>query len=146
MFKLFSESTQYAIQAMIHLACNLDKKTNVNIIAEKEGIPSQYLGKIVQVLSKHNLIKATRGRGGGISLNYSPKDIKIIDIVIAINGPFKNPEMCVYGLDFCVDTAPCPVHKQWKGLKEDMKIKLMDQNLLSLSNNLKEKHKSMVRE
>ena len=143
MLKLFSESTQYAIQAMIHLSVNPEKRTMVSIIAEKENIPSQYLGKIAQILSKHGLIKTTRGRSGGLILSCPPEDIKILDIVLAINGPYPDPEMCVFGLDFCVDSAPCPVHKEWKGLKEDIKKKLMNQNLRSLANELKKKHAMM---
>ena len=143
MLKLFSETAQYAIQTMLHLACNPEKKTMVSAIAEEEGIPSQYLGKIVQTLSKHSLIKTTRGRGGGISLNKKPKNIKIVDILTAIDGPPQNPEICVFGLDECLDAAPCPVHSEWKSLKAEIKNKLINKNLLSLSKELKKKHKIM---
>ena len=144
MFKLFSESTQYAIQTMIHLACNPKDKTMVSAIAKSEDIPPHYLGKIAQTLAKHHLIKTSRGRTGGIILNKPPEDIRIIDIVVAINGSPETPEMCVFGLDFCSDSAPCPIHPEWKGLKEDIINKLMNQNLLSLADELKKKHNFMT--
>ena len=141
---IFSETTKHAIQAMIYLATYRDKPILVKTISEYYSIPGFYLSKIMQTLSKHNLIHSIRGRGGGVMLNKSPKKIFISDIIVAIDGKNENKEMCIYGLDYCSDSAPCPIHKRWKKIKPQITDGLINQNLEYLSKELIKKHKSLL--
>ncbi|MBC8311406.1 MAG: Rrf2 family transcriptional regulator [Candidatus Marinimicrobia bacterium] len=125
---------------MIYLAVNDEKLILVHQIAEDYKIPKYYLAKIVQTLSKHNLIKSTRGRNGGIQLSKPAGEIKILDIIHAINGPPGDSEMCIFGLDICSDLVPCPVHEVWKSMKADINDKLIHQNLESLAKEVHRKH------
>ena len=140
---IFSESSKHAIQAMIYLATHKDKPVLVKAIAEYYSIPLFYLAKIVQTLSKHNLLNSIRGRGGGIMLNKNPKKILISDIVLAIEGKKEGKEMCVYGLDICSDSVPCPIHENWKIIKPLIKDQLIHQNLEYLSEELLKKHEDL---
>jgi len=85
---IFSESVKHAIQAMIYLASHRDKPVLVNTISEYYSIPGFYLAKIVQILSKHNLVNSIRGRGGGIMLNKPPKKMRlfIVQHSLSIKG------------------------------------------------------------
>ena len=138
---MFSESVKHSIQAMLHLANNNDKLIMVNQIAEIHDIPKHYLAKLVQILSKHHLIKSVQGRNGGIRLNKPAAEIKIIDIFNAINGPPPEHETCVFGLDICSDQVPCPIHSDWKKMKLQLENKLFNRNLEELNKELKKKHK-----
>lgn len=138
---MFSESVKHSIQAMLHLANNNDKLIMVNQIAEIYDIPKYYLAKLVQILSKHHLIKSVQGRNGGIRLNKPAAEIKIIDIFNAINGPPPEHETCVFGLDICSDQVPCPIHSDWKKMKLQLENKLFNRNLEELNKELKKKHK-----
>ena len=140
MLNIFSESIKHAIQAMIYLASHQNERVKVSTIAVDYDIPKFYLAKLVQNLAKHHLIKATRGRSGGIALNKPAKDIRIIDIIHAIDGPAPEDEMCVFGLDVCTDKVPCPVHDIWSGIKEDIKQEFHHQNLKDLAIRLEKKH------
>lgn len=131
---LYSKSSEYAIQAMIYLAENQSmKRIMVNKIAAEYDIPVYFLAKIVQTLSKHHLIRSFRGRNGGIQLNKPAKDIRIIDIVYAIDGPPPEVEMCVIGLDECSDSIACPLHNNWKIIKENIRVLLGHENLDTLA-------------
>lgn len=141
MIPMFTESVKHAIQAMIYLAVNQDKLVMVSTIAEDYNIPKYYLAKIVQTLSKHNLIKSLRGRNGGIKLNKPAKDIRVIDIIHVIDGPPPEQEMCIFGLDICSDSVPCPVHDVWKTMKNDLNEKLIHQDLEKLAKEVHKKHK-----
>ncbi len=138
---MFSESVKHSIQAMIHLAENDGKLIMVNHIAENCKIPKHYLAKLVQTLSKHHLIKSVQGRNGGIQLNKPPSEIKIIDIIHAIEGPPPENEMCIFGLDKCSDQVPCPIHSDWKKMKLQLEDKLFNRNLDDLNKELQKKHK-----
>jgi len=138
---MFSESAKYAIQAMIYLAENQkDGLILVSQISEDYDIPKFYLSKLIQTLSKNNLLKSSRGRRGGIKLSKPAKDIRIIDIVHIIDGLPPENEMCLFGLDICSDSVPCPVHDVWKKMKQEINDKLMNQNLEFLAKEINRKH------
>ncbi len=125
---------------MIYLAENQDKNNiMVSKIADDYDIPRHFLAKLVQSLAKHHLIKSTRGRNGGIQLNKPARDIRIIDIVYAIDGPPPEVDMCVIGLDECSDDVPCPLHDRWKLIKEDIRTLLGHENLEHLANEIERK-------
>ena len=120
MLNLFSETIKHTIQAMIYLASHDNQRVMVSQISDYYDIPKAYLAKLVQILAKHRLIQATRGRKGGIKLYKPAKDIRIIDIIHAIDGPSPDEELCVFGLDMCSDSVLCPVHDVWKNMKENI--------------------------
>jgi len=141
---IYSKSSIYGIQAMIYLAEHKEKsKIIVSKISEDYKIPPQFLSKLVQVLAKHHLIQSFKGRNGGIRLNKDPKEIKIIDIVYAIDGPPPEQEMCVIGLDVCDDSVACPLHNNWKIIRENITSMLSNENLEKLTLEMLRKRKTL---
>tara|TARA_B100001013_G_scaffold303945_1_gene206239 strand:- start:815 stop:1327 length:513 start_codon:yes stop_codon:yes gene_type:complete len=142
---LYSKSAEYAIQAMIYLAeIRSEKPVMTSIIAKEYDIPYQFLAKIVQVLVKQRLIKATRGRTGGINLYRNAKDIYLHQIVDAIDGPPPDQDQCAIGLDLCSDDTPCPLHHNWKPIRNAIRKMLESENLKELANRVTEKRKLMT--
>ena len=143
---LYSKSAEYAIQAMIYLTENkFDSPTMIHKIASSYGIPSQFLSKIMQSLVKHRLIHATRGRTGGVTLAKSPEKIYLNDIVVCIDGPILENPQCVIGLNLCSDEVPCPLHDQWKPIKEKMRQMLENESLKHLADRVIAKREKMNR-
>ncbi len=141
---IYSKSAEYAIQAMIYLALNGNNdKIMVSEIAENYDIPRHFLAKLVQSLAKHHLVQSTRGRGGGIRLNKPASEIKIIDIVRAVDGPPPEVDMCVIGLDECSDDVPCPLHEQWKLIKDQISALLNQDNLENLAREVIKKREQL---
>lgn len=84
MLKL-SKKTEYALMAMKHIALN----QNRNCISAKEisddyDIPYELLSKILQSLSKNNIILSTQGVKGGYSISKIPDDISLSEIIKAV--------------------------------------------------------------
>jgi len=137
---MFTESVKYAIQTMMHLAVNQNDFFLINTIAEDYDIPKFYLSKLVQSLSNYHLVRSKPGRNGGIKLNKPSEEIKIIDIIYAIEGPPPEKEMCIFGIDICSDSVPCPVHEKWKPMKKKLHNEFMEKDLASLAKELHRKH------
>ena len=76
---LFTKSTAYALQALIELS-KYDKPIDVNTLSEKTDIPKPFLAKLLQNLSKKNLIKSYKGIHGGFLLTKKPEEIKVLEI------------------------------------------------------------------
>ncbi len=61
--------------------------TSVRDIAERTGLPQPYLEQILLALKGAGLVRSKRGVGGGYVLAKAPTDIKVSDIISAVDGP-----------------------------------------------------------
>ena len=83
-----TRASDYALRGMQYLAsqpggsvCMLSK------ISETQGVPSSFLGKIFQNLSRANIVNSHRGAGGGFSLARPADEITLLEIIEATEGP-----------------------------------------------------------
>lgn len=111
---MFSRACEYAIQALLDLA---ERPPGVYVpvreVANQRDIPYHFLGKIVQQLTRNGLLIASKGPNGGITLSGSAEDITLLQVVEAIDG-LDITTQCVIGLPTCQDSAPCPLHIDWR--------------------------------
>jgi Rrf2 family iron-sulfur cluster assembly transcriptional regulator len=79
----------YACRALLSLALHADEgaPTSVRDIAERTGLPQPYLEQILLALKGAGLVRSKRGVGGGYILARSPADIRLSDVVSAVDGP-----------------------------------------------------------
>ncbi|MET0323816.1 MAG: Rrf2 family transcriptional regulator [Ilumatobacteraceae bacterium] len=79
----------YACRALLSLALHAGHEgpTSVRDIAERTGLPQPYLEQILLALKGAGLVRSKRGVGGGYVLARDPADIKISEIVSAVDGP-----------------------------------------------------------
>jgi len=139
---LLPKTVQHAIQIMVHIAMiPKNSLTKVSKISEESNIPKSYLAKIVQILASKKLIKTKTGRTGGVTLAKKSNQIKIIDIVFAINDKKRGKEMCIIGIDECNDKAHCPLHHSWKKVKKTIYNQFSTQTLDTLVEELLKKKK-----
>ncbi|MGA0118241.1 MAG: RrF2 family transcriptional regulator [Ilumatobacteraceae bacterium] len=79
----------YACRALLSLTLHADEAgpTSVRDIAERTGLPQPYLEQILLALKGAGLVKSKRGVGGGYVLAKQPEDIRLSDIISAVDGP-----------------------------------------------------------
>jgi len=117
---IFSRTSQYAIQALIYLATQPSGRRVLNReIAQNLGVPSAYLAKILQGLSREKLLHSSRGRCGGFSLRPGAEKTSLLDIVLLTEGARVDRE-CLLGLKECTDETACPLHRKWKPVKKEI--------------------------
>src|SRR4030066_2145992 len=81
-----STKSQYGLRAMVYLAkCKRDV-CPLKFISKEERISFDYLEKILSKLEKTGLIKAKKGVQGGYFLAKKPSNIKISEILSALEG------------------------------------------------------------
>jgi Rrf2 family iron-sulfur cluster assembly transcriptional regulator len=130
---IFSRTSQYAIQALIYLAAQPSGKRELNReIAQNLGVPSPYLAKILQDLSRGKLLHSSRGRSGGFSLRPGAEMTSLLDIVLMMESPRADRE-CLLGLKACNDETACPLHRKWKPIKKEILARLGKVTLVSLA-------------
>ena len=106
-------------------------------ISEAIDSPEPFTAKILQVLVKNNIVKSSKGVGGGFMIfEEDLKLIKLVDIVIAIDGDSVFLR-CGLGLSNCSEDHPCPVHEKFKFVKKDLIYMLENTTLEELSLGIK---------
>ncbi len=136
--EMFSKACEYGIRASIYIAEKslLDKRVSLKEVAQAINSPEAYTSKILQQLSRSAIINSDKGPTGGFSMDkYMLNNVKLSMIVSAIDGDeiYKG---CALGLEKCNEKMPCPLHDQFKSIREDLKRMLETTTVKSLSLNL----------
>jgi Rrf2 family transcriptional regulator, iron-sulfur cluster assembly transcription factor len=83
-----SNKGRYAVRALFDIAFYNDgRPTQVKDIAEREGIPPRFLEQIFQDLKRAGIVGSKRGPQGGYSLAKRATEIRLGDVVRALEGP-----------------------------------------------------------
>ncbi|OGG56343.1 MAG: hypothetical protein A3F84_22200 [Candidatus Handelsmanbacteria bacterium RIFCSPLOWO2_12_FULL_64_10] len=136
---LLSRACTYGVRAVLFLATRTDTHpVLVKDIARRLGIPFHFLGKIVQEMVKAGVLVSYKGRNGGVALARPTNQIKVREVVEAIDGP-DLLKGCVLGLPECSGDHPCPLHDGWSGIREEIETMLGDRSVAEMMNGLAER-------
>ncbi len=124
---------RYAVMAMADLALFKDNgPTNLTDISLRQNISVAYLEQIFIKLKKNNLVKSVRGAKGGYVLEYSPEEIKISNIISAVDEEVKTLNCKKESKRGCNNrSTKCITHNLWDQLDQHInnffeKVKLQD--------------------
>ena len=105
---MFSQTTEYALRAVIHLAGQEGLKAPTTAqISCATLIPSNYLAKVLRSLSRAELVHSQRGPGGGHKLARDPTELTVLQVVNAVD-PLTRIQSCPLGLEHHREL--CPLH------------------------------------
>lgn len=83
-----SNKARYGVRAMFDIAYHNDgSPTQIRTIAERQAIPPRFLEQIFQDLKRAGLVTAKRGPKGGYALALEPDEVRVGDIIRAVEGP-----------------------------------------------------------
>lgn len=83
-----SNKGRYGVRALFDIAFHNDgRPTQIKDIAAREAIPARFLEQIFQDLKKAGLVGAKRGPRGGYHLARPAREIRLGDVVRALEGP-----------------------------------------------------------
>jgi Rrf2 family iron-sulfur cluster assembly transcriptional regulator len=136
---MFSKACEYAIRATIYIAMQSSQNLRVGLkdISKEIDSPEPFTAKILQQLSKNNIIESIKGPHGGFQIDKNDMSkIKLSQIVLAIDGDsiYKG---CGLGFKECSEKQPCPVHDKFKIIRDELKDMLENTTVLELSLGLK---------
>jgi len=108
---MLSNSSKYALKAVLYLAVKSSENHKIlaKEISEPTNIPKAYLSKILQDLSRHDIVSSLRGPGGGFYLSETNKTVPLMKIISVIDGDHRLTS-CMLSLNKCDANHPCPMH------------------------------------
>lgn len=135
---IFSKACELGLQAVLFLSTKEKRLFNATEVSKELKVPKEFVSKVLQILTNSGIVGSKKGKNGGFYLSKQPVEIKLIDIVAAIDGLdlFKT---CVLGFPGCSHEAPCPVHNKWGKLRDDAFKMLSEETLEDLKEKTKNK-------
>jgi len=129
----------YACRALLSLALHVDEPgqsgpTSVRDIAERTGLPQPYLEQILLALKGAGLVRSKRGVGGGYVLARPAEEIRLSEVVSAVDGPialgdFGEPHQ----EGACDHEGQCVLTHLWNLAGEYMRAHLASYTLASVA-------------
>ncbi|MDL1910449.1 Rrf2 family transcriptional regulator [Chloroflexi bacterium CFX6] len=127
-----TRQADYAVRAVLHLArAGNTERSATSAIAKEQNIPPSFLAKIISQLSIAGLLHTSRGARGGVTLARDPKDITLLEVVEAIDGPIQLNE-CVGDSGACTFDDNCPIKPIWCDAQEELVRRLKNATFAQL--------------
>jgi FeS assembly SUF system regulator len=125
MFRL-NRLTDYAVVVMSQMAQHPGQMRNTSEISQDSNVPLPTVAKILNALSKADLVTAQRGASGGYSLSREAKAIPVSEIIQALEGPIALTACVTGATETCDGESLCPLRGQWNKVNLAIK-KALDQ-------------------
>jgi Rrf2 family protein len=106
---LFSQTVEYALRAVVHLASLDGKPVNSESIAAATRVPQGYLSKVMRDLVVAGIVLSQRGPRGGFTLARDAQRISILEVVNAVD-PIHRIRRCPLGNP--AHAVLCPLHRR----------------------------------
>lgn len=130
---MLSNTSKYAIRAVIYLAlyATPEKKAGLKEISGELDIPTPFLGKILQILTRHHILDSAKGPNGGFTLKKQAIDISLMEIIDIIDGADAFNQ-CLIRNSPCSDEAPCSLHDKVESYRKGLKSTLISESIADL--------------
>jgi Rrf2 family protein len=127
-----SAKVDYALRASLELAAAGEGPTKGERISQAQDIPLKFLENILLELRHSGLVQSQRGADGGYWLARPPEEIKLADVIRAVEGPLANvrgsrPESVEYA------GPAAPLQDVWIALRANMRAVLEELTLADVA-------------
>jgi Rrf2 family transcriptional regulator, iron-sulfur cluster assembly transcription factor len=127
-----STKGRYAVMAMADLAGHEGATRPISLaeIAERQEISLSYLEQLFAKLRRGGLVRSVRGPGGGYRLSRPAMDVRVADIILAVDEPISATR-CKSGSPIgCTGTTTrCVTHDLWEELGRQIHVFLSSVSL-----------------
>lgn len=112
-----STKGRYAVMALADIALHANHgPVALATVAERQDISLDYLEQLFLKLRKAGLVDSARGPGGGYRLARDAEDIRISEIVLAVDEPLQVTRCIGDAIEGCTHGEKCLTHDLWSAL------------------------------
>lgn len=130
-----STKGRYAVMAMVDLATQTDgKPIALADVAERQEISLSYLEQLFGRLRRGQLVKSVRGPGGGYLLARDAAEIRVADVIMAVDEPIKATRCTPGSPSGCQGRQQrCLTHDLWEELGNQIYLFLSSVSLADVA-------------
>jgi Rrf2 family protein len=132
----FGVGVDYSLKALLMLADRYPSAQPLRVeeIAAVQGVPENYLRRLLIELKRGGLVFSQKGPSGGYMLARPPARITMADVVEIIEGDYTPVECLEDGAtSFCSRDSGCPMRDMWREVRDSVVGILRNATLQSLA-------------
>ena len=131
---MFNKETQYALRGLVYIQAQNTKglRPGIDEIAREIEAPRFFTAKILQRLVKQGFINSLKGKGGGFYFDETRKEVSIKEVISSTEGD-KVITGCGFGLKHCSEENPCPLHEEYKSIRDAINRLVSSETVQSLA-------------
>ena len=99
-----TEAASLALHATVYIAAHGESPVSTGRLAKALNASAAHLSKVMQRLTHVGLLKSLRGPRGGFVLTRPAKEITLLEVYEAIEGPFGS-SVCLFDSHVCSGTV-----------------------------------------
>ena len=130
-----STKGRYAVMAMVDLATQSDSRpVPLADVADRQEISLSYLEQLFGKLRRGGLVESVRGPGGGYLLSRTADEIRVADIIVAVDEPIKATRCTPGSPEGCQSNkSRCLTHDLWEELGNHIYLYLSSVSLADVA-------------
>jgi Rrf2 family protein len=115
-----TRAADYAVRAMTYLAAlPEEERALLPVLAKATGASSSFLSKVLQSLTRAELVASRRGQQGGFEILPRGRRATLRQVIEAIDGPIYL-NICLRHGRSCARKPWCPAHPIWASAQAAM--------------------------
>ncbi len=135
-----SAKARYGLRILLDVAINETPECprTIKEIAESQAISEKFISRIVLPLRERGMVLSERGKFGGFRLAKAPRDITLLAVIEALQGPVSVVD-CVLNAKTCKRVSKCIAHSFWEDVNSTVQNALQGITLAHMLERLQEK-------
>lgn len=111
---MITNKTEYLLMILMDLYRHQDEGyVLTRDVAERQGIPANYVPQLMAILTKKGWVDSVRGAGGGVHIVVAPKKVTVKDVLQVAEDPIVI-KACLLDAHRCPKQKECPLHPVWE--------------------------------
>lgn len=125
-----TRAADYGVRVMVHLATiPVEIRVSLPALAAATEAPLSFLSKILQRLTRAELIWSQRGVSGGFSISERGRRASMREVIEAIDGPIRL-NVCTTEARLCARKTWCPAHPVWSRAQQAV-LEVLDKAIIA---------------
>ena len=124
MTEIIKKDTDHAMRMLAYMAQNNNNSfVAAKKLAAAQGVPEDFAYKILRKLTRAGLTVGHMGIHGGVRLGKAPRDISLLDVILAVQGKLTIRKCCL-AADACPRQGMCDISIVLGGLQDNLNVSL----------------------
>ena len=143
---MLGKTTEYAIRALvyIYLQNGEGKRPGFREISKMIDSPEQFTAKVLQNLTRAEIVSSMKGRGGGYYFEDLSVPLTLYEVIETVEGN-ESFLKCGFGLNHCDAGNPCPMHDGYSKVRDNFYKFTNEQTIQSLAQKINDDKATLTR-
>ena len=145
---MLSKTSRYGVRAVLYIAAFTGEEHLVGVreLAREIEISEHMLSKVLQFLTKRNLIMSKKGRNGGFYMTHEQKNLCLMHVIKELEQTEYLISACMLGQKHCKTCEMCPYRDKVTAIRSELKSIYATDTIEQTAHKVMESYSTRIKE